>query len=87
MFIIASKILNVISQVVENSLFATQQPQPLKRHVIETLIIVSMTVVISMATDCLGIVLQVNVCMSFIVFYIIVLESSYPDIIGGLCLH
>ncbi|XP_064647636.1 putative sodium-coupled neutral amino acid transporter 11 isoform X2 [Lineus longissimus] len=50
----------VVREVIENAIFANTQPQPLKRHIIETVIIVILTVIISMATDCLGIVLQVN---------------------------
>ncbi|XP_074659138.1 putative sodium-coupled neutral amino acid transporter 11 [Tubulanus polymorphus] len=51
----------VVREVVENSLFVNNtQPAPLKRHVIITLIVVTLTVVVSMATDCLSIVLQLN---------------------------
>jgi len=48
-------------QVLENSVFAFTQPAPLWRHVIVTVVIVVLSVGASMATDCLGFVLELNV--------------------------
>ena len=48
-------------QVIENAVFAFRQPPPLWRHILITLVIVLVTVIVSMATDCLGIVLELNV--------------------------
>ncbi len=42
-------------------MFAFTQPPPLWRHLLVTVVIVMASVVISMATDCLGIVLELNV--------------------------
>jgi sodium-coupled neutral amino acid transporter 11 len=50
-------------QVVENAVFAFTQPPPLWRHIMITLVIVITSVIVSMATDCLGIVLELNVSM------------------------
>ena len=54
-------------QVVENAVFAFTQPPPLGRHIMMTIIIVVISVIVSMSTDCLGIVLELNV--SYIITY------------------
>jgi hypothetical protein len=51
----------LVQQVIENAVFAFRQPPSLVRHVATTVIIVALTVVISMATDCVGLVVQLNV--------------------------
>ena len=48
-------------QVMENAVFAFKQPPPLWRHLLITVVIVTVSVIVSMATDCLGIVLELNV--------------------------
>lgn len=50
----------VTREVVDNLTSANQKPQPQLRHFIVTVIIVVLTVFVSMATDCLGIVLELN---------------------------
>ncbi|XP_067932811.1 putative sodium-coupled neutral amino acid transporter 11 [Watersipora subatra] len=49
----------VTREVIENSIFATKEPQ-LGRHMIITVIIAALTCGISMATDCVEVVLQFN---------------------------
>ena len=51
-------------QVVENSVFAFTQPAPLWRHVVVTVTIIVLSVGASMATDCLGFVLELNVSLN-----------------------
>ncbi|CAM1307577.1 SLC38A11 (predicted) [Pycnogonum litorale] len=50
----------VTRTVLENSIFSNMQPQPVGRHLAETFTIVFITVVLSMTTDCLGVVLEFN---------------------------
>ncbi|KAI0219879.1 putative sodium-coupled neutral amino acid transporter 11 [Lamellibrachia satsuma] len=50
----------VTRQVIENSVFAFTQPAPLWRHVVVTVVIIVLSVGASMATDCLGFVLELN---------------------------
>lgn len=50
----------VTREVVENAVFPSNPPSPLWRHITITVIIVFLTAVVSMATDCLGIVLTLN---------------------------
>lgn len=50
----------VTREVIENSIFATKEPQ-LGRHILITVIIAILTCGISMATDCVEVVLQLNV--------------------------
>ncbi len=52
---------SVLPQVVENAVFAFKQPAPLWRHIVVTIVIVVIATVVSMTTDCLGIVLELNV--------------------------
>ena len=51
----------VFFQVVENAVFPSYPDPPMWRHVTITLLIVFLTAAVSMATDCLGIVLELNV--------------------------
>ena len=48
-------------QVFENAIFAFEQPPPLWRHIASTMVLVAFSVIVSMTTDCLGIVLELNV--------------------------
>lgn len=50
----------VTREVIENSIFAAKEPQ-LGRHILVTVIIAILTGGISMATDCVEVVLQLNV--------------------------
>ncbi|XP_025093645.1 putative sodium-coupled neutral amino acid transporter 11 isoform X2 [Pomacea canaliculata] len=50
----------VTREVIENAVFPSHPPAPLWRHISVTIVIVFLTGVISMATDCLGIVLTLN---------------------------
>ena len=50
----------VTREVIENSIFASKEPQ-LGRHMLITVIIAVLTCAISMATDCVETVLQFNV--------------------------
>ncbi|XP_067648813.1 putative sodium-coupled neutral amino acid transporter 11 [Haliotis asinina] len=50
----------VTREVVENAVFPANPPTPLWRHITITVIIVFLTGAVSMATDCLGIVLELN---------------------------
>ncbi|KAI8515475.1 hypothetical protein Bbelb_062880 [Branchiostoma belcheri] len=50
----------VCREVIENFFFQAAQPTTMLRHVIETVVIVGATLGISLATDCLGIVLELN---------------------------
>lgn len=50
----------VTREVIENSIFATKEPQ-LGRHILITVIIAVLTCGISMATDCVSLVLELNV--------------------------
>ncbi|KAK2140237.1 hypothetical protein LSH36_1426g00014 [Paralvinella palmiformis] len=50
----------VTREVVEHAVFAFKQPPPLWRHIIITIVIVIVSVIVSMGTDCLGIVLELN---------------------------
>ncbi|KAK3771301.1 hypothetical protein RRG08_024378 [Elysia crispata] len=50
----------VTREVVENAVFPTNPEAPLWRHVTVTCTIVGLTAAVSMATDCLGIVLELN---------------------------
>ncbi|XP_078703428.1 putative sodium-coupled neutral amino acid transporter 11 isoform X3 [Branchiostoma floridae x Branchiostoma belcheri] len=50
----------VCREVIEHFFFQAAQPTTMLRHVIETVIIVGATLGISLATDCLGIVLELN---------------------------
>ncbi|KAF6035772.1 hypothetical protein EB796_005917 [Bugula neritina] len=49
----------VTREVIENSIFASKEPQ-LGRHILITVIIAALTCGISMATDCVEVVLQLN---------------------------
>ena len=51
-------------QVVENAVFPTNPEAPLWRHITVTCTIVGLTAAVSMATDCLGIVLELNVSVT-----------------------
>ncbi len=51
----------IVIQVIENSIFLKHQPQPLWRHVTETLTICILVGTISMITSCISIVLEINV--------------------------
>ncbi|KAK3588203.1 hypothetical protein CHS0354_012266, partial [Potamilus streckersoni] len=46
--------------VIENVLFPSSQPAPLWRHIVVSLVIVLTNAALSMTTDCLGIVLELN---------------------------
>ena len=48
-------------QVIENAVFAFKQPPTLIRHIAVTCIVVLLTVLASLLTDCVGIVLELNV--------------------------
>jgi len=48
-------------QVIENAVFAFKQPPTLMRHIAVTCVIVTLTVLTSLLTDCVGIVLELNV--------------------------
>jgi len=48
-------------QVIENAVFAFKQPPTLARHIAVTCVVVALTVITSMLTDCVGIVLELNV--------------------------
>lgn len=50
----------VTREVIENAFFPSQDPSPTWRHLGVTIGVVMLTVAISMATDCLGIVLTFN---------------------------
>jgi sodium-coupled neutral amino acid transporter 11 len=50
----------VTREVIENAVFAFRQPPPLWRHALITVLIVSVSCAVSMLTDCLGIVLELN---------------------------
>ncbi|XP_066301395.1 putative sodium-coupled neutral amino acid transporter 11 isoform X4 [Branchiostoma lanceolatum] len=50
----------VCREVIENFFFQAAQPTTTLRHVIETVLIVGATLGASLATDCLGIVLELN---------------------------
>jgi len=47
--------------VIENAVFAFKQPPTLMRHITVTCVIVTLTVLTSLLTDCVGIVLELNV--------------------------
>jgi len=47
--------------VIENAVFAFKQPPTLVRHITVTCVVVALTVVVSLLTDCVGIVLELNV--------------------------
>jgi len=47
--------------VIENAVFAFKQPPTLLRHIAVTCVVVILTVLVSMLTDCVGIVLELNV--------------------------
>ena len=51
----------VSRDVVENTFFSNYQPQPFFRHAIITVSIAIMGFLFSLTTDCLGIVLELNV--------------------------
>lgn len=51
----------VVRDVVENLFFKGKQPSNTSRHFSVTLIIVLAAYIISMSTDCLGVVLELNV--------------------------
>jgi len=48
-------------QVIENAVFAFKQPPTLIRHIAVTCVVVALTVLASLLTDCVGIVLELNV--------------------------
>jgi len=48
-------------QVIENAVFAFRQPPSLIRHILITVGIVIVTVVMAMSTDCVALVIQLNV--------------------------
>ncbi|KAL5007098.1 hypothetical protein ScPMuIL_015904 [Solemya velum] len=50
----------VTREVVENAFFASSQPSPMWRHITVTVVVVILTAAVSMSTDCLGIVLELN---------------------------
>ncbi|XP_041365404.1 putative sodium-coupled neutral amino acid transporter 11 [Gigantopelta aegis] len=50
----------VTRDVIENAVFPSNPDPPMWRHVTITILIVFFTAVVSMATDCLGIVLELN---------------------------
>ncbi|XP_005090927.1 putative sodium-coupled neutral amino acid transporter 11 [Aplysia californica] len=50
----------VTREVVENAVFPSNPEAPMWRHVTVTMCIVGLTAAVSMATDCLGIVLELN---------------------------
>ncbi|GFR90479.1 sodium-coupled neutral amino acid transporter 11 [Elysia marginata] len=50
----------VTREVVENAVFPTNPEAPMWRHITVTSTIVGLTAAVSMATDCLGIVLELN---------------------------
>jgi len=47
--------------VIENAVFAFKQPPTLVRHIAVTCVVVALTVLASLLTDCVGIVLELNV--------------------------
>ena len=55
----------VTREVIENSVFATKEPQ-LGRHILITVIIAILTCCISMATECIEVVLQFNVSQTLL---------------------
>ncbi|KAL3831322.1 hypothetical protein ACJMK2_023088 [Sinanodonta woodiana] len=50
----------VTREVIENALFPSSQPAPFWRHIVVSLVIVLTNAALSMTTDCLGIVLELN---------------------------
>jgi sodium-coupled neutral amino acid transporter 11 len=50
----------VTREVIENAVFAFKQPPSTLRHIVVTVIIVLLTVLVSLTTDCVGIVLELN---------------------------
>jgi len=52
---------SVSVQVIENAVFAFKQPPTLVRHIAVTCVVVILTVLVSLLTDCVGIVLELNV--------------------------
>ena len=51
----------LVVQVIENAVFAFKQPPTLVRHIAVTCVVVALTVLVSLLTDCVGIVLELNV--------------------------
>lgn len=72
----------VAREVVEHSLFVQDPnvPLPEKTHYVITLVIVSITYFISMATDCLGVVLELNVSLARLPT-----PNSVPPLPTGFC--
>ena len=52
--------------MVENAIFSTNDQPPLWRHIVVTVVITGLVCALSMSTDCLGIVLELNVSISVI---------------------
>ena len=51
-------------QVIDNSVFAFTQPPSLGRHIATTVVIVSLAAVVALFSDCIALVVQINVIMS-----------------------
>lgn len=54
----------VTREVVENAIFPTSERPPLWRHIVVTVVVTGLVCAISMSTDCLGIVLELNGVMA-----------------------
>ncbi|XP_060581490.1 putative sodium-coupled neutral amino acid transporter 11 isoform X2 [Ruditapes philippinarum] len=54
----------VTREVVENAIFSTNEQPPLWRHIVVTVVINGLVCALSMSTDCLGIVLELNGVMA-----------------------
>ncbi|XP_070566666.1 putative sodium-coupled neutral amino acid transporter 11 isoform X3 [Ptychodera flava] len=66
----------VLDNIIVNWGYA-EKPQTLTRHLVETLILVGLTLGISMATDCLGIVLELNGVLGAVPLVFILPSASY----------
>ena len=58
-----SSILFSMLQVIENAFFPNTEDTPTWRHILVTSVVSILVLVISLSTDCLGIVLELNVSM------------------------
>ncbi|XP_077979086.1 putative sodium-coupled neutral amino acid transporter 11 [Glandiceps talaboti] len=66
----------VLDNIIVNWGYA-EKPQTLTRHLVETLILVGLTLGISMATDCLGVVLELNGVLGAVPLVFILPAASY----------
>nr|XP_006822117.1 PREDICTED: putative sodium-coupled neutral amino acid transporter 11-like [Saccoglossus kowalevskii] len=72
----------VLDNIICNLGYA-EKPQTLTRHLVETLILVALTLGISMSTDCLGIVLELNGVLGAVPLVFILPAAAYLKLEEG----